>query len=175
MIVGLGDVADLQGFFDSGDPYDRYVWTPWGIEAFAKQVDTEFRSIARDFETASQRGIISSDVLADFNSFYNEWVNYFEGLTHWENNIPVWGAFWWSDTQKTIKAYRERLLLWTKQLTSVGIQPTTPLPGAAGPRGDQNSIANMAGTLTGLAVTVGVVYLGYRVINDTGILRKLAR
>lgn len=171
MIVGLGDDDQISGLFgeifsDSGDPYERWVWTPWAVKDFAKQVDDEIFSVGADYSRAYENHIVDDDLQAAFNEFYDAWLHYYKAMP------SPWLPFVASDIVKTLKGYRERLAEWAKKLTDRGVQVTTPLPGAGGPRDKTpgNTIAN----LTSLAITAGVVYLGYRVINDTGILKKFA-
>lgn len=167
MIMGVDESTnELAGLFDSGDPYDRFIWWPNDVEAFARQVQSEIWAVATDYSRAIAIGAISQSQLQAFKSFYTEWQTYYTGL-NWIDWLNGGG------TVKSLKAYRERANNWRNDLRTAGVALTSPeMPGASGPRGDQ---ANILDTLTKLVVAGGVVYLGVRIINDTGILKRLGR
>lgn len=119
MILTPVPAADLAGLGD-GAATSKLVWWPGDIRALAQQTDTEITSLSKDFDAAaSEYGAISYDDLASFNTFYNEWRNYFD------DEIGIF-AYLTGSTVGTLQTYRQRAEQWRKRLVAAGARTSTP-------------------------------------------------
>ncbi len=150
MIVRMDGLQGLRGLGDeSGASTSKLIWWPNDIKALAKQTDTEIRSLAADYEQSSRTGAIDSDALASFNTFYNEWADYHDGLGFLN--------FLSGGTVGTLQSYRLRANGWRSALVSSGGRTSSPAPTNL-PSDKPSELASALRWVAGAAIVVAGVY-----------------